>query len=107
VTGTPKLRAIDIIEEQERVPREIYCGALGYLDRAGGMSLAVAIRTAVIRSGVVRYLAGGGLVEASVVEKEIAETELKARVFLDAVRAMNEAGAASDSNRPAQLPAVK
>jgi len=107
VTGTPKLRAIDIIEELERVPREIYCGALGYLDRAGGLSLAVAIRTAVIRSGVVRYLAGGGLVEASVVEKEIAETELKARVFLDAVRAMNEAGAGAVSDRPAPLPAVK
>lgn len=107
VTGTPKIRAIDIIEELERVPREIYCGALGYLDRAGGLSLAVAIRTAVIRSGRVRYLAGGGLVEASVVEKEIAETELKARVFLDAVRAMGEASADAVSDRPAPLHAAK
>ncbi len=107
VTGTPKLRAIEIIEELERVPREIYTGALGYLDRAGGLSLAVSIRTAVIRSGRVRYLAGGGLVEASVVEKEIAETELKARVFLDAVGAMGEAGRDAGSGRPTPIQASK
>ena len=107
VTGTPKLRAIDIIEELERVPREIYTGALGYLDRAGGLSLAVSIRTAVVRSGRVRYLAGGGLVAASVVQNEIAETELKARVFLDAVQAMGEASLGTGSERPVRVYAAK
>jgi len=48
----------------------------------------VAIRTAQVRAGTVTYHAGGGLVAASVVEREIAETELKARVFLDAVASL-------------------
>jgi anthranilate/para-aminobenzoate synthase component I len=85
VTGAPKLRAIDIIEELERVPRGIYTGTVGYTDRGGGASFAVAIRTAVVSDGSVCYYAGGGLVAASDTGREIAETELKARVFLDAL----------------------
>jgi anthranilate/para-aminobenzoate synthase component I len=88
VTGTPKLRAIEIIEQLEGVPRDVYSGAVGFVDRAGGLSLAVAIRTAIAEPGLVRYFAGGGIVEASRIEHEIAETELKARVFLDAVAAL-------------------
>jgi anthranilate/para-aminobenzoate synthase component I len=87
VTGTPKLRAIDIIESLEETPREVYTGCVGMIDRTGGARLAVAIRTAQIRRGEVVYHAGGGLVEASDPAREVAETELKARVFLDAVRA--------------------
>jgi anthranilate/para-aminobenzoate synthase component I len=85
VTGTPKLRAMQIIEQLESEPRDVYTGAIGFVDRAGGASLAVAIRTAVAESGRVRYFAGGGIVEASHVEREIAETELKAQVFRDAL----------------------
>ena len=85
VTGAPKARAMELIEELEPVPRGVYCGALGFVDRAGGVSLAVAIRTAVARAGSVVYHAGGGLVVASDPERELAETELKARAFLDAV----------------------
>ncbi len=85
VTGTPKLRAMELIEALEATPRGLYTGALGYLDRAGGLSLAVAIRTAVIERGQARYFAGGGLVSASDVEREIAETDLKARVFVEAI----------------------
>lgn len=85
VTGAPKLRALEIIEELEQHPRGVYCGALGFIDRAGGLSLAVAIRTGVVRGGRVVYWAGGGIVEASDPARELAETELKARVFLDAV----------------------
>ncbi len=88
VTGAPKIRAIEIIEELERHPRGIYCGALGFIDRQGGLSLAVAIRTAIVRGDVVHYWAGGGIVEASDPDREVAETELKARVFLDAVESI-------------------
>jgi anthranilate/para-aminobenzoate synthase component I len=95
VTGTPKLRAIEIIEQLEAVPRDAYTGAVGFLDREGGLSLAVAIRAAIVEHGLVRYFAGGGIVEASQIERELAETELKARVFLDAVLAL--AGPASDA----------
>ena len=91
VTGAPKLRAIEIIEALEPHPRGVYCGAVGMIDRAGGAKLAVAIRTAQIGAGEVRYHAGGGIVEASDVQREIAETELKARAFLDAVAALDRA----------------
>jgi anthranilate/para-aminobenzoate synthase component I len=85
VTGTPKIRAIETIAALEPTPRGIYTGAVGFIDRAGGLSLAVAIRTAVVERGVATYFAGGGIVEASDVAKEIDETVLKARVFTDAV----------------------
>lgn len=86
ISGTPKLRALELIEALERFPRGAYCGAIGHVDRAGGLSLAVAIRTAAVRGQEVAYFAGGGLVEASVPEREVAETDLKARVLLEAVR---------------------
>ena len=89
VTGAPKVRAVEIIEALEPHPRGVYCGAIGMIDRAGGAKLAVAIRTAQIDEGEVRYHAGGGIVEASDVEREIAETELKARAFLDAIAALD------------------
>ena len=88
VTGAPKIRALEIIEELEQHPRGAYCGALGFIDRDGGLSLAVAIRTATAFAGRVYYWAGGGIVEASDPDREVAETELKARVFLDAVAAL-------------------
>jgi para-aminobenzoate synthetase component 1 len=84
VTGAPKIRAMEVIEALEPVPRGMYCGALGFIDREGGASLAVAIRTAIARAGQVAYHAGGGLVFASDPARELAETELKARAFLDA-----------------------
>jgi para-aminobenzoate synthetase component 1 len=88
VTGAPKIRALEIIEELEQHPRGVYCGALGFIDHEGGLSLAVAIRTATVSEGRVCYWAGGGIVEASDPDREVAETELKARVFLDAVAAL-------------------
>jgi anthranilate/para-aminobenzoate synthase component I len=86
VTGTPKHRAMQVIEALEPRARGIYTGAYGFVDRCGGLSLAVAIRTAVVREGTAHYFAGGGIVEASDPAREVAETELKARVFLDAAR---------------------
>jgi anthranilate/para-aminobenzoate synthase component I len=88
VTGAPKIRALEVIEELEPHPRGLYCGALGFVDHDGGLSLAVAIRTAIVRDGRVHYWAGGGIVEASDPAAEVAETELKARVFLDAVASL-------------------
>lgn len=88
VTGAPKIRALEIIEELEQHPRGVYCGALGFIDHDGGLSLAVAIRTATVAGGQVYYWAGGGIVEASDPDREVAETELKAKVFLEAVEAL-------------------
>ena len=87
VTGAPKLRALQIIEALETHPRGAYTGALGFIDRTGGLSLAVTIRAAAIQQGRVTYHAGGGIVSASHSAREIDETVLKARVFLDAVGA--------------------
>jgi len=85
VTGTPKLRAVERIEALERFPRGFYCGAIGHVDRAGGLDLAVAIRTAQVAGDELTYFAGGGIVDASVIERELDETELKARVLEDAI----------------------
>jgi anthranilate/para-aminobenzoate synthase component I len=82
VTGTPKQRALELIEELEDAPRGVYTGALGFIDRAGGASLSVAIRSAVVCDEQVEYFAGGGIVWGSDPERELAETELKAQVFL-------------------------
>ncbi len=90
VTGAPKIRALEIIEELEQHPRGVYCGAVGFVDRDGGLSLAVAIRTATVQGGQVHYWAGGGIVEASDPDREVAETELKARVFTDAIESLRE-----------------
>lgn len=82
VTGTPKQRALELIEELEDAPRGVYTGALGFVDRAGGLSLSVAIRSAVVCDDQVEYFAGGGIVWGSDPQRELAETELKAEVFL-------------------------
>ncbi|MDH5675505.1 MAG: anthranilate synthase component I family protein [Myxococcales bacterium] len=89
VTGTPKLRAIEIIDQLEAAPRGLYTGALGFVDRAGGLSLSVAIRTAVLHGERLHYYSGGGIVEASDPQRELAETELKARVFFDALQRLS------------------
>ncbi len=88
VTGTPKLSAMEHIEGLERAARGFYCGAIGYVDRGGGLSLSVAIRTAQIHGQSLDYFAGGGLVAASDVTRELDETELKARVLDEALAAL-------------------
>lgn len=85
VTGCPKIRAIQRIDELESSNRGVYCGGIGFIDTQGGLSLSVAIRTAQVRDGKIDYFAGGGIVIRSDPQKEMAETELKARVFLDAL----------------------
>lgn len=87
VTGAPKFRAMEIINELEPCPRGIYTGALGWMDFNGEMDFAMAIRTAIIKDGLLRLHVGGGIVADSVPLEEYDETLLKARDFLHALGA--------------------
>jgi para-aminobenzoate synthetase component 1 len=81
ITGAPKRRAMQIIDELEPAPRGPYTGATGWLGAAGDLDLAIAIRTAVVRAGRLSLSVGGGVVADSTPEGELAETEVKARAF--------------------------
>jgi para-aminobenzoate synthetase component 1 len=81
VTGAPKRRAMQIIDELEPAPRGVYTGATGWLGAAGDLDLAIAIRTAVLRGGQLELSVGGGIVIDSTPEGELRETEVKARAF--------------------------
>lgn len=85
LSGAPKIRACEIIEELEPEQRGIYGGALGYLDFAGNMDTCIAIRMAVKRDGRVYVQAGGGIVADSIPEKEYEESENKAAAVMNAV----------------------
>ena len=84
VSGAPKVRAMEIIDELEPTKRGIYAGAVGYLGFNGDMDLAIAIRTAVIKAGTLYVQSGGGLVADSVPASEWTETQNKARAVLRA-----------------------
>jgi len=84
VTGTTKVRAMEIIDELEPSKRGIYAGAAGYLGFNGNMDLAIAIRTGVVKDGVLYAQAAAGIVADSVPELEWQETENKARALLRA-----------------------
>lgn len=85
VSGAPKVRAMEIIEELEPVKRGIYAGAIGYLGWSGNMDTAIAIRTAVIKDGTLYVQAGAGVVADSVPALEWKETLNKARAIFRAV----------------------
>jgi anthranilate synthase component 1 len=85
VSGAPKIRAMEIIDELEPVKRGIYAGAVGYLSWSGNMDTAIAIRTAVIKDGTLHIQAGGGIVADSVPATEWEETLNKARAMFRAV----------------------
>lgn len=85
LSGAPKPRAMQIIERQEGTRRGVYGGVVGYLDFAGDLDLAIAIRTAVIRDGRAHVQAGAGIVADSVPESEYQETIAKAAAALRAV----------------------
>ena len=85
LSGAPKPRAMEIIEELEPTRRGLYGGIVGYLDFAGDADTAIAIRTALIRDGVAYVQAGGGIVADSDPEAEDAECLNKARAVLSAV----------------------
>ncbi|WP_097459071.1 anthranilate synthase component I [Mangrovitalea sediminis] len=85
LSGAPKIRAMEIIDELEPVKRGIYGGAVGYLAWNGNMDTAIAIRTAVIKNGELHVQAGGGIVADSVPELEWEETLNKRRAMFRAV----------------------
>ncbi|MBV5309499.1 anthranilate synthase component I [Chromatium okenii] len=87
VSGAPKIRAMEIIDELEPVKRGIYSGAVGYLAWNGNMDTAIAIRTAVIQNGMLHIQAGAGIVADSVPESEWQETLNKGRAIFRAVTA--------------------
>ena len=84
LSGAPKIRAMEIIDEMEIVKRGIYGGAVGYLSFSGDMDVAIAIRTGVIRNGILHSQAGAGVVADSDPIAEWKETEAKARAVLTA-----------------------
>ncbi|MER2526998.1 MAG: anthranilate synthase component I family protein, partial [Candidatus Competibacter denitrificans] len=84
VSGAPKIRAMEIIDELEPVKRGIYAGAVGYLSWSGNMDTAIAIRTAVIKDGMVHIQAGGGVVADSIPRQEWEETMNKGRALFRA-----------------------
>jgi len=83
ITGAPKYRAMEIIEELEHDPRGIYCGSIGYIGLDGNMDSNIAIRTMVHQNGKIHFSAGGGIVADSKMESEYQETFDKARAMLD------------------------
>jgi anthranilate synthase component 1 len=89
LSGAPKPRALEIIDELEEANRGIFGGVVGYFDFAGNADLAIAIRTAFIRDNVAHLQAGAGIVLDSVPESEYQETITKAGAPLRAVVAAN------------------
>lgn len=85
VTGAPKVRAMQLIDRLEPVPRGAYAGAVGYLDFHGNLDSCIAIRTLVARDGRAEVQAGAGIVADSDPEAEYGETVAKAQALLDAV----------------------
>tara|TARA_B100000929_G_scaffold103157_1_gene81633 strand:- start:4001 stop:5488 length:1488 start_codon:yes stop_codon:yes gene_type:complete len=86
LSGAPKIRAMEIIDELEPVKRGIYGGAVGYLAWNGNMDTAIAIRTAVIKDDILYIEAGGGIVADSVPRLEWKESMNKGRAIFQAVR---------------------
>jgi len=91
VSGAPKVRAMEIIEEQETTARGVYAGAVGYLDYRGDLDTCIAIRTVVVHEGRAYVQAGAGIVADSVPALEFEETLNKAKALLEAIR-MAECG---------------
>jgi len=85
VTGAPKIRAMEIIDELEPVKRGIYAGTVGYLGWDGNMDTAITIRTAIVQNGVLHIQVGAGIVADSVPEREWEETMNKGRAMFRAV----------------------
>ncbi len=90
LTGAPKVRAMEIIDELEPVKRGIYGGACGYLSFGGAMDLAIAIRTGIVKDGVLYVQAAAGIVADSIPESEWRETEAKARAVLRAAEQVQD-----------------
>ncbi|MBM3254225.1 MAG: aminodeoxychorismate synthase component I [Candidatus Omnitrophica bacterium] len=86
ITGAPKIRAMEIIEELEPTKRNVYTGSIGYLGFDGDMDLNIIIRTILIKDGKAYLQAGGGIVADSIPELEFDETLTKARALFSALK---------------------
>lgn len=89
ITGAPKVRSMEIIEELEPNRRGVYCGAIGYIGFDGKMDTNIAIRTAVINNNSISYYAGGGIVADSNASKEYLETLDKASTMVKLLQLFN------------------
>ncbi|MGI6004011.1 MAG: anthranilate synthase component I family protein [Christensenellales bacterium] len=90
LSGAPKKRACEIIDDVESIKRGVYGGAIGYIDFAGNMDMCIGIRMAVLKDGRVSVQSGAGIVAASVPEKEYRETQNKARAVIEALQYAEE-----------------
>jgi len=86
ITGAPKLRAMEIIEELEVARRSVYCGSIGYISANGNMDTNIAIRTLVNETGKMHCWGGGGIVADSEVESEYEESLAKIRILMEGLR---------------------
>ena len=86
ITGAPKIRAMQIIDELEPTRRGPYCGAIGYLSVDGHMQFNIAIRTMIVKDGLIHIPVGGGIVADSDPASEYEETLVKAAAMFDALR---------------------
>ena len=87
LTGAPKVRAMELIEAIEKTRRGLYGGIVGYLDFAGNADTAIAIRTALMRTGIAYVQSGGGVVADSEADYEYNEARNKATAVLNAIAA--------------------
>ena len=86
LSGAPKIRAMEIIEELEETRRGIYAGAVGYFSYGGDMDMCIAIRTLVLKEGLAYLQSGGGVVYDSDPELEFEETQQKLMILKEALR---------------------
>ena len=90
VSGAPKVRALELIDDLEPTPRGLYSGTVGYFGRGGDMDQAIAIRTMEFSNGTYRCQAGAGIVHRSVPESELAECKAKAAALMSALSLAQE-----------------
>ena len=86
ITGAPKIRAMEIINELEQIPRKVYTGAIGFLGLNKNANLSIAIRTAIVKNNNIYFHVGGGIVADSDPDDEYQETIDKAQAFLKAIK---------------------
>ncbi len=88
ITGAPKIRAMEVIEELEKHRRGVYCGSIGYISSHGSMNTNIAIRTAVTKNNSIHYWAGGGIVADSEADSEYQEMLTKSSAFLNGLESI-------------------
>ncbi len=86
ITGAPKIRSMEIIDELEPTYRSVYTGSIGYIDINGNLDFNIAIRTAILKDGLLNFQVGGGIVYDSDPEDEYTETIVKAESFFKTVK---------------------